>query len=109
MPMSNNLALKLGERIRYLRNKQGRTQEDLAESIGTTQPHFAKIEQGSVNIGLEMIQKIAAALDVEVAELFEDKHDMPFKLLVPEINKLLGKATEQELRLLFRVTKSVVN
>lgn len=59
------------QNLKLLRIQRGLTQEQLAEKADVNQATISKIEKGTANFTLDMIQKIAAALDVSPAELFE--------------------------------------
>jgi len=52
-----------------LRLKQGLSQQQLAKNIGTSQPHIAKIEAGTVKIYWDTAIRIADALNVSLDEL----------------------------------------
>ena len=62
---------KFGDRIRELRMVQGLSQEALAQKSGLHRTYVGGIERGERNVSLENIQKIAQALSVTVAQLFE--------------------------------------
>src|SRR6266508_960836 len=65
-------ALELGERIRHLREAQGISQAELGRRIGSTQPAIARLEAGRVSPTLETLDRVAAALEVELVVGFED-------------------------------------
>jgi HTH-type transcriptional regulator / antitoxin HipB len=65
-------ALELGERIRGLREAQGVSQAELGRRIGSTQPAIARLEAGRVSPTLETLDRVAAALGVELVVGFED-------------------------------------
>ncbi len=56
-------------RIAEILKSKGMTQTDLAEKIGISRVGLSKAINGNTTI--TTLRKIAAALDVEVAELFE--------------------------------------
>ncbi len=56
-------------KIRQLRNEKNFTQEFVADKIGISQSHYAKLENGNVKINLGMLQKIADALEINVSDL----------------------------------------
>lgn len=56
-----------------LRVGNGWTQRELARRAGMTQPRLARIEAGEVNFGIDTLDRLAAALQVPVAELFAKK------------------------------------
>ncbi|MCL4322641.1 MAG: helix-turn-helix domain-containing protein [Deltaproteobacteria bacterium] len=49
------------QKIIELREENKISQSQLAKKIGTTQAVISRIESGSVNVGIDMIQRIAAA------------------------------------------------
>jgi transcriptional regulator with XRE-family HTH domain len=61
----------LGGRIRELRKKQHLTQEELARGSGVYFKFVGGIERGTVNPTLRVLKKIATALNVSLADLFQ--------------------------------------
>ena len=59
-------AFELGERVRSLREAKGLSQSELARRIGSTQPAVARLEAGGVAPRVETLERIAAALDMEL-------------------------------------------
>ena len=55
--------------MRTLRLRKGLSQAQLAEAIGTQQPHVARIEGGQADLRLETCRRIAAALGVDLNTL----------------------------------------
>ena len=60
----------LGKRIQHLRIKRGMTQERLAETVKVSATFLSMVENGKDTPSLNLLYRIAAALDVKVAELF---------------------------------------
>jgi len=60
---------RIGTLIRDARRHQGLTQNDLADSLGTSQSAVARIEQGKQNLSLEMLARIGQSLDSEFVSL----------------------------------------
>lgn len=56
----------MGERIRELRTAQGWTQEQLAEIAGITASNLGRIEAGRYAVSLDILNKIAGALNAEL-------------------------------------------
>ena len=59
-----------GRRVRELRAQRGLSQERLAEVSGLHRTYVSSLERGQRNVSLENIHRLAAALDVHVADLF---------------------------------------
>lgn len=64
--------MKIGERIRLIRQSKGITQSDLANAIHVTPSFMNHIEQGSSVPALEHICNIANALQVTPQEILCD-------------------------------------
>jgi transcriptional regulator with XRE-family HTH domain len=62
---------ELGEAIRQQRSALGISQEELAKRSGLHRTYVSDIERGARNPTVGSIQKIARALQVSVAKLFE--------------------------------------
>src|SRR4051795_5992704 len=54
---------RIGGLIRDARKQRGLTQTQLASALGTSQSAVHRIEAGNQNLSLEMVNRIAAALD----------------------------------------------
>ena len=68
---SDNFYIKLGTRIKYLREQANLTQEQLADKAGLSIDFVGKIEVNINKPGLRSLIKIANALNVHPKELFE--------------------------------------
>ncbi len=63
--------VKLGLKIRSLREAQGLSQESVALGSGLDRSYFGGIERGEHNVAVVNLEKIAIALDVQVADLLK--------------------------------------
>ena len=61
---------QFGDRLREQRKHKGLSQEALALACGLDRTYIGGVERGERNISLINIYKIAAALDIDVKELF---------------------------------------
>jgi transcriptional regulator with XRE-family HTH domain len=66
MMETNNIRIRIGQRIAELRKKKGMTQAQLAEACGMKSPNIARIETGRYSTGLDILSKIADALDCTI-------------------------------------------
>jgi transcriptional regulator with XRE-family HTH domain len=57
--------------LRRLRHAKGLSQEDLAHEADVNRTYMSKIEKGATWVGLEIIGKLAAVLQVEPAEFLK--------------------------------------
>lgn len=62
---------RLGARIKTLREQQGLSQRKLALMIGSNQTYIWQIENGTVNVGLDILCRLADALEVNVRNLID--------------------------------------
>lgn len=60
---------KFGNRLKSLRKEKALSQEELALKSGLNRPYISGIEQGKRNVSLEVMEKLAEALGVEIGEL----------------------------------------
>ncbi len=61
-----------GRTVRTLREARGYSQEELAERATLHRYYVGSLERGERNVAIENIVKLARALSVCPAELFED-------------------------------------
>mgnify|MGYP002383868848 FL=1 len=61
----------MGARIKALREQQGLSQRKLALMIGSNQTYIWQIENGTVNVGLDILCRLADALEVNVRNLID--------------------------------------
>ncbi len=61
----------LGMAIKTARERQGISQRQFAMMTGTSRSYLWKIESGSADIGIDILCKIARALDVKVSDLID--------------------------------------
>ena len=62
---------KLGENIKRIRQTQGASQKQLAFESGVTRELISQIERGQTNVTHDVLHSIAAALDVQVKDLYD--------------------------------------
>lgn len=69
-------------RIKEICKIKGITTEELAQKIGSNQPHISNIDTEKANPTLRMLKKIADALGVTVPELFAPQSESDFTALI---------------------------
>ena len=67
-----DVKLKIGQRIKELREKAEMSQKDLAYAADLDRSYIASIENGQRNVSIVNIEKIANALNVTLKEFFND-------------------------------------
>lgn len=69
----------VGNRIRYLRNKLGLSQEKLALKSDLDRTYLAGIESGKRNATLDSVEKIIQSLDISIKDFFDFELDVDYK------------------------------
>jgi len=103
-----NVRILLGKRIKELRTKNNMKQAELAEIIGIEPRSISRIESGFHFPKDEHLEKFANALNVEIKDLFEFSH-LDDKNYIDKINLLLLKANSNDLKMIYKVIKSIIN
>lgn len=67
----SDLKVEFGKRLKFLRERKGLTQEQLAEAIGRTHSTVAKMEQGLHAPRFLLFEKIIVVLGAHPKEFFE--------------------------------------
>jgi transcriptional regulator with XRE-family HTH domain len=57
--------------LRRIRHSQGISQEQLAHDAGVDRAYLSRVERGVTYVGLEIIGKLVAVLQVDPAEFFK--------------------------------------
>lgn len=63
---------RLGAKVRELREAQGLSQQRFALMIGTGQSYLSDIEAGQINVGYDLLCRIAEGLGVKVGDLADE-------------------------------------
>ncbi|MFQ5684906.1 MAG: helix-turn-helix domain-containing protein [Candidatus Binatia bacterium] len=69
--MAKRIARRLGGRVRELRQRKGLSQEEFADRVGIDRTYISGIERGVRNPTIAVLQRVAAALEVSLSELFK--------------------------------------
>jgi XRE family aerobic/anaerobic benzoate catabolism transcriptional regulator len=69
--------LFVGTRVRELRNRRGMTRKMVAQEAEVSERHLAQLESGEGNISIRLLRRIAAALNISLAELFAPNVEEP--------------------------------
>ena len=89
---------RLAWNVRSLRVARGLSQEELAVDAGVAAPYLSRIENGSVNPTVAVLDRLARALDVEVDLLLravdvQSGHPQPLRAGRKPKNARKGSAT----------------
>lgn len=85
-----HMELKLGDKIRELRKRDGRTQENLADALGVTCQAVSRWEQNATFPDMTLIPSIANYFGVTIDELFgyENDREQRIKAIIEETRYL---------------------
>ncbi len=89
---------KIGERIKRLRMKQGKTQRFIAEAINNSVQHVSNIENGNTKLSLIALINIANALEVTTDVILCDCTYKSKAVLRDDLAELLEEADEDDVR-----------
>jgi transcriptional regulator with XRE-family HTH domain len=101
--------------IRATREKRGLTQEDVADLLNTTRSNYAYLENRGEKLSIEQLERIAAALGVNMFELLPDAPrtvdgiealDLRTKVQ-EEINEILKREYEETRRKLGQIAETL--
>lgn len=101
------LSIKLGQRIKEIREGLNMKQVELAEIIDMEPSNLSKLENGNQLPKEENIEKIATALKVEIKDLFDFGHLQTHEELLNCIITTLQTAETTELEFIYKVINSM--
>jgi transcriptional regulator with XRE-family HTH domain len=105
--MKMNEKKLIGLRIKALRKSKKFSQEKLAEKAETSPNYLSRMERGTENPTLDMLIKLANALEVEMWEMFDFGHIQSHKELKEAIQRIARSADETTLRLAMKVLRAL--
>ena len=73
MPAMANEMNKFGEHLRALRKARGLSQAELGERADVNDKYLGEVERGDGNPSLEVLLRLAKALDLDLATLVGDQ------------------------------------
>lgn len=99
----------IGLRIKELRVRKKLSQEEVSERAETSANYWSRMERGTENPTLEMLIKIADALNVEMQEIFDFSHAVNSKSLKVMLRKLTDDIDDTEqLKTVVRVVNALI-
>ena len=66
-----DICLKFGKRVRKARKSIGLSQEELAHEAGSNRTYISDVERGTRNPSIEVVERIAQALNVTMGSLLD--------------------------------------
>jgi transcriptional regulator with XRE-family HTH domain len=103
----------LAENIRRVRKKKGWSQKELGEMIGSHLSHINRIETGKYKPSLDVLKKIADALEVTLDYLVSDKEEDLQEVKIEDKNmaeriKLLNTLEPEDRKAVIRVIDAML-
>lgn len=100
-PEALSIAMNIGNTIRGYRLQKGMSQGDIEKRTGLLRCYLSRVENGHTVPSLETLQKIARALDLQLAEFFAEE------IVSKEMSSL--HLDEEEIRFLTQVQRYSAN
>ena len=97
-PPAATVAINIGSTIRSYRLQRGMSQGDIEKRTGLLRCYLSRVENGHTVPSLETLQKIAYALDLQLAQFFSDE------AVSREMSSL--RLSEEEIRFLTQIQRS---
>jgi len=88
--------LRVGEKVRELREKGGLSLQDLAERTGYSSALLSQIENHMISPPLGALFKIAKALEVKVGTFFGEEPHEPFMIVRKQERKHISRFASKE-------------
>lgn len=98
----------LGKRLRALRRESGLTQAVVARHAEIGNEFVSRLENGQGSPSLDTLGRLAAALDIPVAELFQFDADTPAQQRTTKrILRVLSRLGDEEIELVLRMAEQI--
>lgn len=104
------LKTRVGIRIRVLRKRRGFTQERLGEAIDRSADAVSQMERGIIHPSFDTLERLAATLDVTVADFFMfDEPETPARRtsLTITLADLARKLSEDDLEAAIQILETL--
>jgi len=98
--------LRVGLNVRNLRISRGLSQERLAERAKRPHKYIGQVERGEINVTVNKLAAIAAALSVDISELFAGAAEIEPPSRLPVIDDRDIDLIERALRVVERLKQS---
>ena len=80
----------------------------MSEILGLYQKQIGNIETGSYFTTMPNLEKLAEIFEVEIKDLFDFEHQKSKQEITDDINNLLNIASDEQLKLIYRLIRSVL-
>ena len=104
-----SLSKTIGERIRNYRNREGLSQEQLAERCDLHPTYIGQLERGEKNATLESMERIVKGLNISFETLFEKIQVGDFKNNVAsQCYSLVDALNEKEQAAIYELIQKII-
>lgn len=101
--------IKLGNRIKYLRQQRGLSQEKLAEAIDIATTSLSYVETGRGFMTLATLEKLAKELNVELYEIFQfstiKTNEEMYNYIISKIK--MAKYDDEKMLMIYNLLKCI--
>jgi transcriptional regulator with XRE-family HTH domain len=97
-PLAKLIIMNIGETIRNFRLQKGMSQGDIEKRTGLLRCYLSRVENGHTIPSLDTLAKIATAMEVPLAQFFNDSNG-------DNGNKNLPQLSEEEVRFLSQIRR----
>lgn len=101
--MSENF---VGKRLKYLRELQNLSQEEVAMKANITRAYLGQIERGEKNPTVTMVSKICNALEITLEDFFSKDTDLDF--YTKKIIRLLNDVNVSDKEYICTIVESII-
>ena len=88
--------MRIGEKIKKLREEKGLSLAQLAEKSGFSSALLSQIENHMISPPLGTLIKVASAMEVAIGHFFEDKTDAPFVIVRGNEREHISRVASKE-------------
>lgn len=111
-PENQSIQVRIGGKIKKLRELKGLNQESMAQEIGLSTNGYGKIERGESSLSMERLDQIARALEVSTLDILQFDDNIVYNINTMNSSAPNGivnnySLTEEERRLLVDQIKTL--
>lgn len=99
----------IGTKIKEIRKRKKISQEKLAEMVGMNQRSIVRLENSYSKPSIETLEKIAAALEVNIVDFFAAEPVKSRVQIIEEINNCIKKMSDDELKHFYKAVYYFIN
>ena len=106
----NDITLKIGNRIKQLRNARGISQEELSLASGLNRAFLGQLERGEKNATVRTVDKICNALEISLHEFFSfeaDQVDRTTDTFI-KLSSMFKELREEEIEQIVNIVKQII-